>query len=693
MNKQDAKEYIHEHPEQFLERDGSGKGFICPICGSGSGQHGTGITAKAGDYHFTCWAGDCFKNSDIIDIIGVKYGLTGRDKFQKAYDLFGLNVDDPGDQKAAGPKKQRPAASEPLIEATITLPEPDENAERYADEIKAAAADSQKAINYLELRGISPETAKAAGIGWTAKGGGAGSVLFPYRSNAYNMRRLKGDSPKYINYGKLKLYCPQIMRDHYKQTGGPVFVVEGEIDALSILEAGGTAIATGSTNKIQNFLESVPDVQKGLNMDPSSPFIIFMDNDGPGQKAQKKILENKPDGALFIDGAAVLKEFSANDPNEALTKGKPQFSAKIQEITANPKTIYQEQLSIKSYLRQLSGTLGVESSEYIPTGFKDLDEILNGGITSRLYVLGAVSGFGKTTFCLQVMEQMARSGRDVLFYSLEMGKDELIARMLSRITLERCKDIKDAKTETGISIAKRWKYYSDAEKTLISEAVQELYSFADHIQIIEGNASTNAQDIRDKMDEVKQMTGTAPVLFVDFIQIMGAMDENRMFTDKQVLDSNILPLKLISREFDTPVLVISSFNRENYNNPVNKSAFKESGSLEYTADVLIGLQAFGMDYQTDLNETEGSKNYKKRIWNLRKSNSAKARKGQPVQIQLKILKNRNGAEGSVIFEYLHRFNNFKELGLLDEYSGIIGGQFKAIIESFESDKDGDLDEI
>lgn len=59
----------------------------------------------------------------------------------------------------------------------------------------------------------------------------------------------------------------------------------------------------------------------------------------------------------------------------------------------------------------------------------------------------------------------------------------------------------------------------------------------------------------------------------------------------------MLELKRISRDYKIPVIAISSFNRDNYSAPVNTAAFKESGAVEYSADVLIGLQYHGMERQ------------------------------------------------------------------------------------------------
>ena len=101
-------------------------------------------------------------------------------------------------------------------------------------------------------------------------------------------------------------------------------------------------------------------------------------------------------------------------------------------------------------------------------------------------------------------------------------------------------------------------------------------------------------------------------------------------------------LKRLSRDCKIPVVVISSFNRENYGSKVSMQAFKESGAIEYSTDVLIGLQLKGT----------GEKGFD--------IDDAKAK--NPREIEAVILKNRNGAAGKKIFyKYYTMFNYFREI--------------------------------
>ena len=136
-----------------------------------------------------------------------------------------------------------------------------------------------------------------------------------------------------------------------------------------------------------------------------------------------------------------------------------------------------------------------------------------------------------------------------------------------------------------------------------------------------------------------RVTCRKPVVVIDYVQILAPADIRA--TDKQNTDKAVLELKRISRDFKLPILGISSFNRTSYKEAVTMSAFKESGSLEYGSDVLIGLQLKGT----------GADNFD--------VNAAK--QVDPRQIELVILKNRNGATGAHLdFNYYAKFNYFDE---------------------------------
>lgn len=126
-------------------------------------------------------------------------------------------------------------------------------------------------------------------------------------------------------------------------------------------------------------------------------------------------------------------------------------------------------------------------------------------------------------------------------------------------------------------------------------------------------------------------------MFIDYMQLLTIADTTQN-TDKQKMDAAIKALKDISRDFKIPVVAISSMNRASYDGGLNMASFKESGNIEYTADVLLALEAAIPD------ECKGdTKEAKKQRLAVFKKNNARQRHGEPVKVDIKILKCRTAA--------------------------------------------------
>ena len=138
------------------------------------------------------------------------------------------------------------------------------------------------------------------------------------------------------------------------------------------------------------------------------------------------------------------------------------------------------------------------------------------------------------------------------------------------------------------------------------------------------------------------MTGNKAVLLVDYLQLIAPADARA--SDKQAMDRNVMEMKRISRDFNIPVVVISSLNRANYatETGITEIAFKESGGIEYSVDTLIGLEFSNTKTMEDVR-------------------LAKAR--NPREIDAKILKNRNAGIPAepIQFHFFPLFNYFEEV--------------------------------
>ena len=282
------------------------------------------------------------------------------------------------------------------------------------------------------------------------------------------------------------------------------------------------------------------------------------------------------------------------------------------------------------------------------TGFNDLDQALGGGLFGGLYIIGAVPSLGKTTFVLQMADQLALQGRDVLIISLEMDRKELTAKSISRTTFQLAKEYRFdgmAKTARDILDGSRYKDYNPAEIDLIDDAYKRYGQFADHLYIIEGRGSFTVNEIRAAVENHLRITGCSPIVIIDYIQKITPINDKAQ--DKTNIDIAVRELFWISRDYDLPVIGISSFNRQNYNGRPGMTAFKESGSIEYDADVLLGMSIKGP-------ENDGY-------------DALQAKRKDPREIELAVLKNRMGRVGGVLkFDYYAAYNSFIEDGFTAE---------------------------
>ena len=400
---------------------------------------------------------------------------------------------------------------------------------------------------------------------------------------------------------------------------------------------------------------------------------MALDNDKAGKEATAEIMEKLNSKEFnFIkcfDVTSYLLAYGGNnykDVNEAYVDNKEEFLKRVKKIH-NANSIEEIEKVLYIGKSSIDDLMGLNKSyeittEPIKTGFKNLDSALYQGFRAGLYILGAVSSLGKTSFMLQIASNIAESGQDVLIFSLEMSAKELLAKILSRITFETNKDYSLNTAEilyNSFSTIQR-----DQGEYVRNKAFERLQKFAEKIFISEGIGNITTEEIRKKIAEHIRITGNVPFVVIDYVQIICPLDFK--MTDKQATDRNITELKRISRDFDCVVFGISSFNRESYKEEVSMASFKESGAIEYGSDVLMGLQYAETERKevynpkTKSNELESDTAYKARRTIELKAMEEKAKNGEFIPLQVKILKNRNGSKNKVDIYYKPKNNYFTE---------------------------------
>ena len=266
------------------------------------------------------------------------------------------------------------------------------------------------------------------------------------------------------------------------------------------------------------------------------------------------------------------------------------------------------------------------------TGFDAIDAV--NAFYPGLYVLGAASSLGKTSFALQLADQVAAAGRDVLYITLEQTPAELTAKSIARLAY-RLMDDPQTVTPLEELAALSASAIRAGDMSYLTKRAETLYreTIAPHMHIVRGNFRVRSFDIVTRVKEwlAAHRDAAPPLVVIDYLQAMAPMDPRA--TDKRSVDDAIGDLKDLQADNDLVVLAISSLNRANYMVPVSFEALKETGNIEFTADVVWGLDLACL--YDGFFDTAGHVVEKREIIKA-------ARRDAPREIVLSCLKNRFG---------------------------------------------------
>ena len=302
--------------------------------------------------------------------------------------------------------------------------------------------------------------------------------------------------------------------------------------------------------------------------------------------------------------------------------------------------------SIRTYIvkEYMHGKMQSDLAEFregskIKTGYDNLDEITS--MYPGLYVLGAISSLGKTTFVHQMCDQLAESGEEVIYFSLEQSVFDLASKSLARIMAKKDPD-------TALTAAQ---IRSDGENQKIAEAIATYDTWGD----IEGTFRLSINDIEEYVRNFIRQKGKKPIVVVDYLQALA--DNEKTFSTKDLVDSNVRRLKQLQSDNKLVIIVISSLNRQNYLSQIDFESFKESGGIEYTADVVWGLQ-LNVIHDEIFNRNTNINEKRQKI--------KEAKREMPRKIELCCLKNRFGISSySCMFDYFSKYDYF-----VPNYNGV-----------------------
>lgn len=655
MNREQARQEVRRRWREIIvpylstgeaKRKANGEtSYICPLCGHGKGGDGLTLNPKSKDgVGLKCFG--CDFTGDIIDLAMRYNGSNYNQALEMCAAIINITIDPytPEDYPTYFKPRKTAQTSPQSVQPEQTINNTPTPAETAQEGEQAAEIDNTEyyrqcrarlndpaAASYLSARGISIDTAAAYWLGFDPEADPAGSghkaprIIIPTSQSSYIGRSIEPKMP--AQYRKLNSKGGNIAifngKAMYAQDVQAVFIVEGAFDALSIIEAGYIAIALNSVGNCELLIKRLQERRT------AATFILCLDNDKAGKEAAERLKK----GLQLLNISHITADICCGhkDPNEALTADREAF---IQAVEKAQRRTAQKPDNTSYYLDNLM-TGEIERFKDVKyTGFENLDKKA-GGLYAGLYTVAAISSLGKTTFCHQMAEQLAAAGSDVLFFSLEQSRLELVSKSLARRTAQ-----KDMQTAVQSLAIRR----GVLPKQVIEAAAEYKKDVQDRLSIIEGNFACNVSFIGDYIRQYIRRTGIRPVCFIDYLQILQPEQTgNRQQGTRETVDNSITELKRLSRELDITIFVVCSVNRANYLTPIDFESLKESGGIEYTSDVVWGLQLQCL-HDKLFNEEKKVAQRREKI--------KEAKRADPRKIELCCLKNRYGiANFSCYFNY------------------------------------------
>lgn len=256
----------------------------------------------------------------------------------------------------------------------------------------------------------------------------------------------------------------------------------------------------------------------------------------------------------------------------------------------------------------------------LKSGFHDLDSIIQGFQKSDLIIIAGRPSMGKTALSLNIATNAIQNSKlPVLFFSLEMSKEQIMYRLLSMET-----NINQIRLRNGKLSQNDW-----VKVNRMIHILSKLPLF------IDDTSDLSIQTIRSKIKTLIFEQNQIGLIVIDYLQLMQTSklkSENRAQELSQITRS----LKIIAREFNVPIIALSQLSR-NVENRVEKrpvlSDLRESGSIEQDADLVIMLYR---------------KNYYETVVTNQNDN----------EIELIVAKQRNGPTGTVKLQFDEKSNKF-----------------------------------
>lgn len=370
----------------------------------------------------------------------------------------------------------------------------------------------------------------------------------------------------FLDPDKIHIASEYLTKDSFfKLSHGMVFNIMQELsDKGDPIDPVSVKSALDSIGQFEQ-IEGMPFLASLINAVPTSAHIEHYSKVVAEKSRARKVIEDLSHSISSVyDGQ--------KDLNEILSQTEQNLSAISNEQKKGFRPIIDVIDSTQSILDERSQKVGDVTGT--STGFTDFDQITTGLHEDNLIIIAARPAMGKTAFALNIAQNVAKnSDKAVAIFSLEMGAESLVERMLSAEGL-----IPSYHVRTGNLTESEWRRMISAQERLARGKI-----------FIDDTAGVKISEIRSKAKRLAQENDGLGLIVIDYLQLIeGRGRENR----QQEVSEISRQLKILAKELKVPVIALSQLSRgvdqRNNKRPI-LSDLRESGSIEQDADIVAFL--------------------------------------------------------------------------------------------------------
>ena len=357
------------------------------------------------------------------------------------------------------------------------------------------------------------------------------------------------------------------------------------------------------------------------------------------EKYMAEVMSVTPTAANVMEYAAIVRDRAllrrlgeaADEINSMVYEGSGEADSVLEAAERRIYSLRQGRnvgglVPVSSVVQDVFDTLSetAASGSKIPgisTGLPDLDRVTLGLNKSELILIAARPGMGKTSIALNLALHAAMNlKKTVAIFSLEMSREQLVTRLLSRASLVPSQNLL-----TGQLSEQQWREISDAAQALSATDIR-----------IDDNPSLTVSEMNAQCRRVPKLD----LVVIDYLQLMQSAGSGHTWSNEsrtQAVSDISRMLKIMAKELNVPVICLSQLSRANESRQDKRpmlSDLRESGAIEQDADVVIGL-------------------YRDGYYNKESEN--------PNLAEAIILKNRKGQTGTVELLWLPEYTTFSSL--------------------------------